>query len=65
MTNEELEAALLAAATDDWIDGFKSGWSSSGEGYNGEWPDEGRTWEESVGRQAMLSILETRVRGTF
>jgi hypothetical protein len=65
VNDEEFKTALLGAAGEDWIDGFKAGWQSSGEGYNGEWPDEGRTWEESVGLEAMLRVLETRVRGGF
>jgi hypothetical protein len=63
MSDDEFTAALLAAASADWVDGFKAGWQASGEGYNGEWPDEGRTWEESAGREAMLGVLESLVRG--
>ena len=37
--------------------GFKAGWSASGEGYNGEYPDEGVPWPESAGRQAYLQRI--------
>ena len=28
---------------------FRAGWEASGEGWNGEHPDEGVKWEESAG----------------
>lgn len=31
--------------------GWCDGWFSSGEGFNGEWPDGGKTWEKSAGYQ--------------
>ena len=38
----------------DWERGFRAGWEASGEGYNGEYPDDGVPWDESEGRQAMI-----------
>jgi len=43
-----------AERADSWRDGFRSGWEASGEGYNGEYPDEGKRWEESAGYRAMI-----------
>lgn len=31
---------------------FRAGWESSGEGFNGEYPDEGVSWESSAGHAA-------------
>lgn len=46
--SDELRAA--------WRAGFRAGWESSGEGYNGEYPDEGVPWLESAGYDRMLSL---------
>ena len=64
MTSDaEFTAALIGAFSSDWIDGFKAGWRSSGEGYNGEYPDEGKTWVMSAGREAMLREMRAQIRG--
>ncbi|QNJ55563.1 hypothetical protein SEA_PHINKY_72 [Microbacterium phage Phinky] len=39
---------------------FRAAWEASGEGHNGEWPDEGRSWEESEGRKEFLAWRERR-----
>jgi len=36
-----------------WREGFRAGWEASGEGFNGEYPDEGVSWEVSAGHAAM------------
>lgn len=38
------------AAHDESV--FRSAWLASGEGFNGEYPDEGVPWEKSVGRES-------------
>ena len=45
---------------EDWRAGFRAGWESSGEGFNGEWPDEGVPWdhENHAGAQAMVRAEE-------
>ena len=37
---------------------FEAGWMSSGEGCNGEYPDEGVPWEASAGREAYERWVE-------
>lgn len=37
---------------------FEAAWRASGEGYNGEWPDEGVPWAESAGREAYERWIE-------
>lgn len=44
----------------EWEAGFKAGWMASGEGYNGEYPDEGVEWEQSEGYVAMLWAIAHR-----
>ncbi|QGZ16666.1 hypothetical protein PBI_DEWDROP_18 [Microbacterium phage Dewdrop] len=43
-----------------WREGFRAGWDSSGEGFNGEWPDEGVPWDhpDHAGAQAMRRAEE-------
>jgi hypothetical protein len=38
--------------------GFKAGWMASGEGYNGEWPDEGKDWPTSAGKGAFTEWID-------
>jgi hypothetical protein len=64
MSDLEFEAALLGSVSADWISGFVAGWQSSGEGFNGEYPDEGVLWEKSAGRDAMLREIHRRVMPT-
>ena len=42
-------AEVIRAAREE---GFQAGWWASGEGFNGEYPDEGVPWEASVGKEA-------------
>lgn len=34
--------------------GFRAAWEISGDGHNGEYPDEGVPWEQSVGHEEYL-----------
>lgn len=45
---------------EEWLAGFKAGWQASGEGYNGECPDEGVPWEQSAGYAAMVEAEARR-----
>lgn len=47
--------------TSTWEEGFRAGWQATGEGFNGEWPDEGIRWEASAGHEAMLKARALRV----
>lgn len=48
---------LRRAEYDRWLRAhdesvFRAGWQASGEGYNGEYPDEGVPWDRSAGHEA-------------
>ena len=49
-----------AERADSWRDGFRSGWEASGEGCNGEYPDDGKTWAQSAGRIVMMRTEATK-----
>ena len=38
---------------------FRAGWNASGEGWNGEYPDEGALWEVSAGKQEYEKWADT------
>ena len=38
---------------------FRAGWNASGEGWNGEYPDEGALWEISAGKQEYEKWADT------
>lgn len=69
-----IPAIRASARIEDWAEaimplirrvraeGFKAGWVSSGEGFNGEYPDEGVPWEESAGRAVYDRWIEKEDR---
>lgn len=48
-------AEVIRAAREE---GFQMAWWSSGEGFNGEYPDEGVPWERSAGKEAYDRWME-------
>jgi hypothetical protein len=39
-----------------WEQGFEAAWRATGEGHNGECPDEGVSWHNSAGREEMQRV---------
>ena len=50
-------ASVAEPKRDELENAFKAGWQASGEGWNGEYPDEGVPWDKSGGYSEWLKWL--------
>lgn len=61
---DDLTAAVMPLVRKAQAEAFEAAWWSSGEGFNGEYPDEGVPWESSAGREAYTRWVEQNSEGS-